>query len=252
MITTILPDRQAVGRVAAHDIGDALRRALAGQDRARVVFAAAPSQSETLAELVRQDGIDWGRVDAFHMDEYIGLPPDHPARFANWLDQHLFTLVPFGTISRITPGADPQATCDDYGSRLRAESIDLVVCGIGETGHIAFNDPPVADFSDPADVKIVRLDSLTRQQQVDEGCFASLDEVPTDALTVTIPPLMSAAAIVCIVPGAHKRAAVTATLTGPVSTACPASILTTHPNVHFYLDKEAGADVQPTGDVVPG
>ncbi len=243
---TILPDRSTLGRAAAHQIRDILQEALTRQDRARVIFAAAPSQSETLAELVAAGDIDWRRIEAFHMDEYIGLAPDHPAGFANWLDAHLFTLVPLAAVHRIVPGDDPAGAAAEYAALIDAAPIDLVVCGIGETGHIAFNDPHVADFHDPLTVKIVDLDLQSRQQQVDEDCFSRLDEVPERALSVTIPPFMRARSVVCVVSGAHKRAAVTATITGPVTTQCPASILTTRPHVHFYFDQEAGADVGPT------
>ena len=241
----ILPDKDTLGRAAAQLVASLIRDQLGDRDKLRIIFAAAPSQTETLAHLVAAGGIDWKRIEAFHMDEYLGLPADHPARFANWLDAHLFKQVPFGRVNRIEPGDNPAGTVADYTALLQQAPIDLVLCGIGETGHIAFNDPDVADFNDAASVKIVTLDERSRSQQVDEGCFSSLDEVPKQAITITIPPLMSAKTVICVVSGAHKRGAVTAALTGPVTTACPASILTTHPDVHFFLDEEAGADVQP-------
>jgi len=239
----ILYDRDQVGAAAADRIATILRQALADQDRVRVIFAAAPSQTETLATLVATDGIDWGRIEAFHMDEYLGLPPDHPAGFANWLDAHLFSLVPLRAVHRIVPGNNPEQVASDYAKLLQTAPIDLVVGGIGETGHLAFNDPAVADFNDRLAVKIVELDVQSRRQQVEEACFPSLDQVPTHAITVTIPPLMAARSIVCVVPGAHKRAAVTAALTGPVTVACPASILQTHPDVDIFVDRAAGADL---------
>lgn len=245
MDVNILPDRTQLGRAGATLAAEVIRRSLVAKPRVRVMFAAAPSQSETLAELVTQDGIEWNRVEAFHMDEYLGLAPDHPAGFANWLDDHLFSRVPFGQVHRIIPGTNPDAAIAQYAGFLNESVLDLVLCGIGETGHIAFNDPQVADFHDPLTLKIVKLEQRSRQQQVDEGCFRFIDDVPTRAVTVTIPPLMGATTIICVVPGAHKRAAVTAALTGPVTPACPASILTTHPDVHFYFDQEAGADVKP-------
>ncbi|MGC4153556.1 MAG: glucosamine-6-phosphate deaminase [Propionicimonas sp.] len=240
----VLPTRSAMGEAAATAIARILRERLAATDGlVRVVFAAAPSQSETLAKLVATDGVDWSRIEAFHMDEYLGLPDDHPSGFANWLQDQLFSRVPFHAFHPIKPGPHPEETAADYAELLAGGPLDLVVCGIGQNGHVAFNDPPVADFDDPLDAKVVELDDTCRQQQVEDGGFASLDEVPTHAITLTVPRLMRAAAIVCVVPDASKRAAVTAALTGPVTTALPASILRTHPNATFIFDQEAGADV---------
>jgi len=246
MKVTIAPDREALGRAAATQIASLLRERLAGQDPVRVIFAAAPSQSETLAHLVATPDLDWSRIEAFHMDEYLGLPLDHPARFAAWLDRNLFTLVPFRAVHRIQPEPDPNRCVAEYARLLGEAPIDLVVCGIGANGHIAFNDPAVADFADPLAVKIVELDDVCRQQQVDDDCFATLPDVPTHAITVTIPQFMRAATVVCVVPGSLKEAAVTAALTGPVTPMCPASILTTHPHCYFFLDEEAGANVTPS------
>jgi glucosamine-6-phosphate deaminase len=240
---TITPDRSSLGKAAADHVRGVLRQVLAEKDHARVLFAAAPSQTETLAELVAADDIDWDRISAFHMDEYIGLPQDHPAGFANWLDRHLFNLVPLREVHRIVPGDDPEQAAIDYAKLLDEAPFDLVVCGIGETGHIAFNDPAVADFADPIAVKIVDLDLQSRQQQVDEDCFAAIDDVPSRAITVTVPPMMKAAAVACIVWGSHKREAVTRAMTGPVTVECPASILTTHPAAAFFFDQAAGAEV---------
>lgn len=242
----VLPDRASMGAVAAATIADLLRERLASTSRPlRVVFAAAQSQSDTLAALALADGIDWSRVEAFHMDEYLGLPADHPSGFANWLRSHLFDRLPLGAVHLIQPGADPEQAAAAYARELGTGPVDLVVCGIGQNGHIAFNDPPVADFVDPLDVKVVELDASCRSQQVDDGGFATFDDVPTHAITLTVPRLMRARAIVCIVPDASKRAAVTAALIGPLTTDVPASILRTHPRVWFILDKEAGADVGP-------
>jgi len=204
-----------------------------------MVFAAAPSQTEMLAELCDTPSIDWGRVTAFHMDEYIGLPAGSPARFAHWLDHHLFTKLNFGAVHRIRPEPDAEQEAQRYAALLAAAEIDFVCLGVGENGHIAFNDPPVANFADPADVKCVRLDSSCRMQQVNDGCFPSIDAVPKYALTLTIPRLLRAKQLFCIVPGPTKRAAVTKMLREPISTACPASILRTHTACTLYLDADS-------------
>nr|WP_244606470.1 6-phosphogluconolactonase [Arsenicitalea aurantiaca] len=228
-----------MGAVAAGDIAAELRRRLAAQERVRMVFAAAPSQSEVLHALAAAPGIDWSRVVAFHMDEYIGLPPEAPQRFANWLDRNIFMKAPFGEVHRIAPGADPAETARAYAEKLGEAPIDIVQAGIGVNGHIAFNDPPVADFNDPLAVKIVDLDEACRQQQVDDDCFAAIADVPAQAITLTVPCLMAAHKIFCMVPSRAKRAAVDAALNGPIETACPASILRTHPDCTLYLDADS-------------
>lgn len=234
--------RADMGLAAAADTAAAIRRCLAAQDGVRMVFAAAPSQSEALAALIRQPDIDWRRITAFHMDEYIGLEPGAPQSFAGWLDSHLFGHVPFAAVHRLVPGNAAEEEAGRYARLLDEAPLDIVCLGIGVNGHIAFNDPPVADFNDPYDVKIVELDDICRQQQVDDGCFARFDQVPTHALTLTIPRLLRARQMICVVPGPLKRAAVAATLGGPVTTACPASILRQHPACALYIDREADPD----------
>jgi glucosamine-6-phosphate deaminase len=237
----VYPDREALGAAAARDIGGALVRRLAGQPGVRVIFASAPSQEATLRHLAGHPGVDWARVTAFHMDEYLGLPPDAPQRFGTWLRGALLDRVPVGTVHLIDPGADPREAVDRYSALLAAAPIDLVCLGIGVNGHIAFNDPP-ADFADPALVKVVSLDLASRVQQVDDGCFAALDQVPARAVTLTIPALLSAAELFCMVPGARKKRAVTDALHGPVTGLVPASALRTHPRCSIYLDKESAPD----------
>lgn len=232
-------DRREMGRVAARDIADDLRRRLANRPCARLIFAAAPSQSDVLAALVSEPGIDWGRVTAFHMDEYIGLPEGAPESFAVWLDTHVFSKVPLAAAHRIVPGADPSRIAEAYAALLAEAPIDMVLLGIGVNGHIAFNDPPVADFADPLDVKAVDLDLECRQQQVDDDCFATLGDVPMRAITLTVPRLLRAERLFCIVPARVKRAAVDATLNGPIATACPASILRQHADCTLYLDADS-------------
>ncbi|MGB3336980.1 MAG: 6-phosphogluconolactonase [Devosia sp.] len=233
-----------MGEAAAQDIADALRMALARQQEVRMVFAAAPSQAQMLAALCAASGIDWTRVSAFHMDEYIGLSPEAPARFAKWLDGNLFDRLPFAQVHRLVPEPDPVAAAQAYAQLLAAAPIDFVCLGIGVNGHIAFNDPPVADFADPLDVKVVALDEQCRQQQVDDECFARFDDVPEQAITLTVPRLMRAGRLFCVVPGQLKRDAVRAALYGPMSAECPASVLREHPNCSLYLDAESDPDAQ--------
>jgi glucosamine-6-phosphate deaminase len=210
-----------------------------------MVFAAAPSQAEMLEALVIERDVDWARVTAFHMDEYIGLPPAAPERFASWLNLHLFNKLPFGAVHLIDPEAfpDPEACAGDYAARLAAAPIDIVCLGIGVNGHIAFNDPPVADFNDAAAVKIVELDAICRQQQVDDQCFAALNDVPTHALTLTVPRLLDCDRMFCVVPGPAKREAVRRTMTDPIGEACPSTALRRHARCTLYLDADSNPDV---------
>ena len=228
-----------MGIAAATAAADFLRRSLSEQETVRTVFAAAPSQNEMLAALVDAEGIDWNRVEAFHMDEYLGLAANAPQRFGLWLKERLFDKLPFRAVYLIeTDIAEP---VERYEKRLRSAPIDLVCLGIGENGHLAFNDPPVADFDDPVWVKIVELEEACRQQQVNDGCFATLDDVPRKAITLTIPALLSGRRLVCTVPGPTKRPAVFRTLNDPISTACPATILRNHAGCTLFLDKDSAA-----------
>lgn len=234
--------REELGQAAGQSIAQEMRKLLQEQENIRMVFAAAPSQNDMLAALRTEEGIDWARVAAFHMDEYLGLQPEAPQRFGKFLDDKLFSSVQPGIVHYISGQGDPKAECCRYGRLLRESAIDIVCLGIGENGHLAFNDPPVADFGDPYLVKVVELDSLCRQQQVNDGCFGNLEYVPTHAITLTIPALMAGAKLFCVVPGAAKRAAVLNTLRGPITAECPASILRTHPNATLYVDAHAYGD----------
>jgi glucosamine-6-phosphate deaminase len=231
-----------MGARAAADVASEIRTLLANQEGVRMMFAAAPSQSEMLLSLTHASGIDWPRVSAFHMDEYLGLPEGATQRFGVWLRRTIFDEVPFGAVHLIEPGDDPGRTADDYADKLNAAPIDIVCCGVGVNGHLAFNDPP-ADFNDPLTVKIVALDLRSRQQQVDDGCFASVEAVPTHALTVTIPALLSARTIFCTVPGPQKNQAIRNMLEQPITPQCPASALRLHPNCTLYLDLDSAGDI---------
>lgn len=230
------PEGNSAGTAAAQAVARSLRHAVDDWGGARVAFAAAPSQEGMLSALARQPDVPWERVTAFHLDEYVGLPAGHGARFGEFLRRRIFDPLPLGAVHLLDPGDDPAAECARYAALLAEAPLDVVCLGIGENGHLAFNDPPVADFEDSQAVKVVELDEASRRQQVSDGCFAALDEVPRAAVSLTLPTVLGARSLHCVVPGARKRSAVTATLYGPVTTACPASGLRRHPDATLYLD----------------
>ena len=236
--------REEMGRAAAEEAAAAIRAAIAAKGEINMIFAAAPSQNEFLAHLIADKSIDFTKINAFHMDEYIGLPADAPQGFGNFLRERLFDRVPFKTVNTIdSTAADPEADCRRYAALRQAHPCAIGCMGIGENGHIAFNDPHVAEFGDKAAVKVVALDETCRQQQVNDGCFARLDDVPTHALTLTIPTLTAPEAVFCIVPAKTKANAVYATLRGGITEACPASILRRHANATLYCDADSAARV---------
>lgn len=229
---TVAADPEEAGRLAAADIAAHLTALTSRQESVRVVFAAAPSQSAMLRALAAA-GIDWSRVQAYQMDEYLGLPADAPQRFGNWLRRHLFDLVPL-TFHPLT--FHPLLTAPAY---LDPAPVDLVCLGIGENGHLAFNDPPGARFDDDQDLRVVDLDLTSRVQQVHDGLFASVDDVPTQALTLTIPRLMRSGRVVGVACGPNKAAAVQRTLSEQVDASCPATALRRHENATLYTDLAA-------------
>lgn len=238
----IYSSRAEMGAAAAADIAAAIRRVLSEKEVCNMIFAAAPSQNEVLAALAADKSIDFTRINAFHMDEYIGLPGDAPQAFGNFLRHAIFGKAPFRSVSYIDGNAaDIGAECARYSALLRENPTDIVVLGIGENGHVAFNDPPVADFADPALIKPVPLDPICRQQQVNDGCFAALDQVPTHALTLTVPALMAGRELCCVVPAPTKAKAVAATVKGDVGHHCPATAMRSHPCATLYLDPDSAA-----------
>lgn len=242
LAVNVYSSRQEMGQAAAADIARAIRNVLASKNICNIIFAAAPSQNEVLSSLAADDSIDFSRINAFHMDEYIGLPDSAPQRFGIFLRNAIFEKVPFRSVFYINGNADDiAAECSRYSALLTENPPDIVCLGIGENGHIAFNDPPVADFTDQALVKVVQLDSICRRQQVNDGCFASLEQVPTHALTLTIPALMSGKELFCVVPAPTKAKAVAATISEPISTACPATCMRRHPHATLYLDPDSAA-----------
>lgn len=239
LLVEVHPNRKTLGEAAAAAVGSFVVQRLEQKEKLRMVFASAPSQNEFIDGLVQQPAVDWSRIEVFHMDEYIGLPEDAPQRFSRYLVDRLFDQVKPATVHLIDSTNDVEQECRRYAELLEQGPIDVVCLGIGENGHIAFNDPDVSDFEDPYLVKRVQLDEMCRQQQVNDGCFDSLDAVPTSAITLTIPALFSGEALFCMVPGQTKRQAVTDTLTGPISEACPASILRRHAHCTLYLDTDS-------------
>jgi len=232
-----------LGRAAAENVAAALRRAIEARGRAVAIFATGASQFDFLAALCTERDIAWERVTAFHLDEYVGMQPDHPASFRRYLREHVFDTVRPGEVHLLAgEAADPSAECQRYGQLLAdAGPVDIACIGIGENGHIAFNDPHVADLDDPAAVKVVDLDEPCRRQQLGEGWFATLDDVPNLAFTLTIPTIMSARAISCVVPDRRKAEAVRNTLEGPIAPSCPASVLRRHPECVLYLDQASAS-----------
>lgn len=234
--------RDSMGRGAAEHVASLIHELHARQHVVNMIFAAAPSQNEFLDQLTGMRGIEWTRVVGFHMDEYIGLLGESEQLFSKYLIDHLFSKVQMKEVHILDAVAkDPVKECARYAELLKSHPIDIACMGIGENGHIAFNDPPVADFADPLLVKVVELDEPCRQQQVNDGGFASFAEVPTHAITLTVPQLMSARYLSIVVPSERKAAAVHNALLGPVTKKVPASILRHHRQAMMFIDEPAAA-----------
>lgn len=240
LLVKIFNTRDEMGKSAAEDIAECIKKLFYQKEEINMIFAAAPSQNDMLYHLRKRDDIEWDRINAFHMDEYIGLKPDAPQCFSNFLKRSIFDLKPFKSVNLINAAAtDPNVECERYTKLLKEHPVDIVCMGIGENGHIAFNDPHVADFNDQVTVKPVELDNICRMQQVNDGCFASIEEVPKCALTLTIPTLMSAAFNFCVVPAATKANAVKNAIEGEISEKCPATILRSKDNAIMYCDADS-------------
>lgn len=236
----VFDDSDALGAAAARDAAEVIGVAVRDRGHGNVMFASGNSQFMFLDHLAAAGGVDWSRVTGFHMDEYVGLPADHPAGFGRYMRERVVGRLHPAEFHVIDGEAtDVEAECDRYSALLRSHTLDLCCLGIGENGHLAFNDPPVADFDDPADMKVVELDDACRRQQVGEGHFPDVGAVPTHALTVTIPALLRAGRVFVIVPEARKADPVRRALEGPIDTACPASILQTQAHATLYLDRES-------------
>jgi glucosamine-6-phosphate deaminase len=239
---SVYTTNEALGAAAADEAAQIIRDAVAARGVANIIIATGNSQLTFLTALRSLPGVPWGDVKVFHMDEYVNLPPGHPASFPAFLHRHLLDHVQVKQFFPV-PGVsgDAETACREYEALLRSHPADLCALGIGENGHLAFNDPPYADFDDPFWVKVVKLDERSQRQQVGEGHFRGLDEVPTHAITVTIPGLLQAKRVLAIVPEARKADAVAQSLLGPITEDCPGSILRKTPHAHLFLDTEASA-----------
>jgi glucosamine-6-phosphate deaminase len=239
----VFRDRAALGLAAAAAAAERIRAMQKEGRPLNLLLASGLSQVETLAALRKEPGIRWERACAFHLDEYIGLPADAPQAFGQFLRDRFFDGLPLGQVFYLHGNApDLRAECERYARLLREHPPDLALMGIGENGHLAFNDPGVADFEDPLPVKVVEeLDPTCRQQQVNDGQFRSLAEVPRRAITLTIPSLFAARTALVMVPGPTKRDIVRRALRGPIEESCPATILRRHPDASLFLDRESAA-----------
>lgn len=227
---------------AAEAAAAVLAEGIRARGEAAAIIATGNSQDLFLDHLMARSDVEWDKVTLFHMDEYLGLSADHPASFRRYLMDRVARRVGPAAVHLVEgDAAEPIKECERYGTLLASAPIDLCCLGIGENGHLAFNDPPVADFEDPRLVKIVRLDAASRLQQVGEGHFPDLASVPAYALTLTIPALFLARRVLTIVPEKRKAEAVRRSLRGPVSTDCPGSYLCTRDNAELFLDADSAS-----------
>lgn len=240
---TICPDKNELGRQAAACGAEYIRKAIAANGTANVIIATGASQFEMLSSLKDEKGIDWSKVNFFHLDEYIGLPEDHPAGFRKYLRERFINLLPVAPMS-FTPvngsDPDPEKVCEELGKRIAQFPIDVAFIGIGENGHIAFNDPP-ADFETEKAYLVITLDEACRKQQLGEGWFPTFDDVPKQAISMGVKQILKSKAIINTVPDTRKAQAVKGAIEGPLTNTCPASILRTHADCHTFLDENSAS-----------
>ena len=239
----IFDSRRQMGEAVADAVANQINELLTKQPSVNIIFGAAPSQNEFFEALITKN-INWSKLNAFHMDEYINLAADASQGFGNFLKERLFDLVPFGSVNYIDGNvSDYKAECARYEALLKEMETDIVCLGIGENTHLAFNDPHVAEEYDPYDVKRVDLDEACRTQQVNDGCFNHIDEVPTHALTLTLPALLRAPYAFCTVPAEKKAQAVFHTLNEEISDNYPSTLLRKHPNAVLFLDNLSSSKI---------
>ena len=245
MRVKIFESRSQMGNEAAYEVSKKIQELLQLREFVNIIFAAAPSQNEFLSSLAEQQDVDWSRVNAFHMDEYVGLDEGAPQRFGQFLKERIFDKVPVNKVYYINGNADDlNDECYRYSRLLEQYPPDIVCMGIGENTHIAFNDPHVADFNDPLGVKVVALDEVSRQQQVNDGCFKNIENVPAFAITLTVPALLGADSIYCLVPGTNKASAINYTINSEVNESYPSTSLKNHDHAILYLDKDSAAKLE--------
>ena len=236
----ILADKDALGRAAAEQAANSLRRAIRQRKVARIIAATGASQFEFLDALTAAPDIDWSCVEVFHLDEYIGIPITHPASFRKYLLERLINKTGITRYHFLNGDGDVRGSVDEIARELQREPVDLAFVGIGENGHLAFNDPP-ADFDTDDPYLVVQLDHKCRQQQVNEGWFGSVAEVPSQAISMSVRQIMRARELIAVVPDERKAQAVKNSLEGQITPLVPASILRSHPNATIYLDKDSAA-----------
>ena len=240
----IFEDRNSLGQAAAAQAAAAIQRSIAQRRKARIIGASAASQFEFLEALTATPGVDWPRVELFHLDEYIGLPMTHPASFCKFLQDRLIAKTGLTMYHLLDGQKDPAEVIRHTSDAISAAPIDVAFVGIGENGHLAFNDPP-ADFETEDPFIVVNLDEACRRQQVGEGWFANLDAVPTRAISMSVRQVLKSRKILAVVPGPKKAQAIAACFNGPISPTAPSSILSTHANATIYLDRESAALLNP-------
>jgi glucosamine-6-phosphate deaminase len=240
----VYEDRTALGQAAATAVASRLRELAKQHETVPVIFATGDSQRATLHALAAMPDVPWSQIIGFRMDEYVGLPEGHPASFSRYMRENLTSRVQLRRMYEIDGSkANVQKTCAEYAELLRAHAPLLCLLGVGENGHVAFNDPAEALFDDPVDVKQVTLDLVCREQQVNEGAFSSVAEMPERAITITVPALFRVPELILSIPGPRKARIVKRTLYDPISTACPATILRGHPNATAFLDRASAAEL---------
>jgi glucosamine-6-phosphate deaminase len=244
MILRLFPDKISLAKAAADQAASAMRSAILERGRARVIAASAASQIEFLAALTEARGVSWKDVELFHLDEYIGLPPDHPASFCRYLQEHLIGKTGITNHHLLNGVEDPAKVIREVGQALASAPIDVAFVGIGENGHIAFNDPP-ADFETEEPFLVVNLDEACRRQQVGEGWYRDISEVPRQAISMSVSQIVKASEILAVVPDARKAQAVRACFDGEISPLAPASVLRRHPRATVYLDTHSAALLNP-------
>jgi glucosamine-6-phosphate deaminase len=240
----VYDSRQAAGEAAARDVAEAMQAALPAQGDLGVIFATGASQLSMLRSLVERKGVPWERIVGFHMDEYARLAADHSASFRHYMRTELTSRVPIKAFHEVDgSNPDTEQACAQYAATLKAGNPQICLLGIGENGHLAFNDPFLCDFNDPLDVRLVMLDNACREQQVAEGWFPFVDAVPKHAITLTIPALVRVPKLIASVPGIRKAKIVRRVIEDEISNACPATLLKTHPDATVYLDDESSSEL---------